>query len=94
MQQRLTAIDIFPLKLHWLLRLPIRGGRSISDLLWRYNNEVLSRYEPLNLVKQAIPASAPIKVTEILPRLKDGGAFVKFEHDASITVQEIEGTSS
>lgn len=42
------------------------------------------------LVKRAIPESIPIKVTEILPRLKDGGAFVKFSHPDGITAQEIE----
>lgn len=86
-------VDLFPLKLHWLLRLPLRGGRNLSDMLWRYNNQALSRYEPLNLVKQGIPDSVPIKVTEILPRLKDGGAFVKFQHEEGITVQEIDGTN-
>jgi hypothetical protein len=35
-----------------------------------------------------------MKVTEILPRLKDGGAFVKFEHNPEVTVQEIEGIST
>lgn len=33
----------------------------------------------------------PIKVTEILPRIKDGGAFVKFSHPDSVTSQEVEG---
>lgn len=42
------------------------------------------------LVKRAIPTSVPIKVTEILPRLKDGGAFVKFSHPDGITAKEIE----
>lgn len=46
--------------------------------------------EPMTLVKRAIPESIPIKVTEILPRLKDGGAFVKFSHPDAITAQEVE----
>ena len=44
----------------------------------------------MRLVKRAIPESVPIKVTEILPRLKDGGAFVKFSHPDGITAQEVE----
>ncbi|KAH8672653.1 escape protein-like protein 2 [Tricladium varicosporioides] len=83
--------NIFPLKLHWLLRFPLRGERSLSDLLWRYNNQSLSAYEPINLVRRAIPSSIPIKVTEILPRLKDGGAFVKFQYPAGLTPIEVEG---
>lgn len=47
--------------------------------------------DPIQLVKRAIPETLPIKVTEILPRLKDGGAFVKFEYDPSLRVSEIEG---
>lgn len=64
--------DIFPLKLTWLLRLPWQVDRSLPDLLWRFNNQTLSAFEPLTLVKRAIPSSAPMTVTEILPRLKDG----------------------
>lgn len=45
----------------------------------------------MNLVKRAIPKSVPMTVTEILPRLKDGGAFVKFSHKDGITAKEIEG---
>ena len=43
------------------------------------------------MVKRAIPKSLPMKVTEIIPRLKDGGAFVKFNHPAEISATEIEG---
>lgn len=45
--------------------------------------------EPMTLVKRAIPDSIPIKVTEILPRLKDGGAFVKFSHPEGMNAEEI-----
>lgn len=48
--------------------------------------------DPIRLVKTAIPKDFPIRVTEILPRLKDGGAFVKFEYDANIDPGELEGT--
>jgi hypothetical protein len=50
--------------------------------------------DPINMVKRAIPDSLPVKVTEILPRLKDGGAFVKFSHASELTAKEIEGTIS
>ncbi|RFU27707.1 hypothetical protein B7463_g8633, partial [Scytalidium lignicola] len=83
--------NIFPVKLNWILRLPWVSERSLPDLLWKFNHQRLAAWEPLTLVKRAIPDSLPIKVTEILPRLKDGGAFVKFSHDEGITAQEIEG---
>jgi hypothetical protein len=69
---KLIPLDIFPLKLTWALRLPWQAERNLPDLLRRFNSQTLSSFEPLNLVKRAIPQSVPMKVTEILPRLKDG----------------------
>ncbi|ATZ48119.1 Bcyme2 [Botrytis cinerea B05.10] len=84
--------NIFPIKLGWLLRIPWYGrmDSGLPDILYRFNNKVFSKYDPLSLVERAIPPSVPLKVTEILPRLKEGGAFIKFSHDRSITTQEIE----
>jgi hypothetical protein len=88
------AIDLFPLKLNWALRLPWHVDQNLPDLLNRFNNQTLGSWEPITLVKKAIPKSVPMKVTEILPRLKDGGAFVKFQHPDGITAKEIEGLVS
>lgn len=46
--------------------------------------------EPMGLVKRGIPDTVPIKITEILPRLKDGGAFIKFSHPDGITAEEVQ----
>lgn len=56
----------------------------------RFENSTLGILDPINMVKRAIPSTAPVKVTEILPRLKDGGAFVKFTYPANVPVKEIE----
>lgn len=58
----------------------------------QWENSTLGVLDPINLVKRAIPKAAPVKVTEILPRLKDGGAFVKFTYPANVPVKEIEST--
>ncbi|KAH8677740.1 RNA12 protein-domain-containing protein [Xylariales sp. PMI_506] len=85
--------NLFPLKLTSLLRAPwTNPEQDLSGLLQRFNNAKLGIMDPLNMVKRAIPESLPIKVTDILPRLKDGGAFVKFSHPKEITAKEIEGT--
>ncbi len=42
------------------------------------------------MIKRAIPTSLPTKVTEIVPRFKDGGAFVKLSHSSEIDAVEIE----
>lgn len=88
---QLTFPDLFPLKLNWTLRLPWKSEQSLPELLARFNTSTLGTFEPVALVKRAIPDSVPMKVTEILPRLKDGGAFVKFSHPEGITAKEIEG---
>jgi hypothetical protein len=82
------CLGLFPLKIS-------------SVLLWRpwETAEVLKRFEgasfgfldPLGLVKRAIPESVPIKVTEIIPRLREGGAYVKFTYPANTSAAEIEG---
>ncbi|KAJ5050626.1 uncharacterized protein L3040_002502 [Drepanopeziza brunnea f. sp. 'multigermtubi'] len=83
--------NIFPLKLNWALRLPWKSEQSLPELLTRFNTSSLGTFEPVALVKRAIPSSVPMKVTEILPRLKDGGAFVKFSYPDGITAKEVEG---
>lgn len=59
----------------------------------RYDNSSLALFDPLRLIKRAIPDDMLLKVTEISPRLKDGGVFVKVQHDASVSPSEIEGLS-
>jgi hypothetical protein len=81
--------DLFPLKLNWFLNLPWHADRNLPSLLARFNSQTLGTYDPIGLVKRAIPSSIPIKVTEILPRLKDGGAFVKFSHPNEIAAKDI-----
>lgn len=66
--------------------------RNLPDLMKRFNNSTLSVIDPMVLVKRAIPETMPMKVTEILPRLKDGGAFVKFSHPEGVSAAEIEAT--
>lgn len=85
--------NLFPLKLRWVLRIPwLQSDRNLPQLLNSFNNSTLSAIDPLVLVKRAIPKTMPMKVTEILPRLKDGGAFVKFSHPAGLSAAEIEET--
>lgn len=84
--------NLFPLRLGWALRIHFQVDRNLPDLLARFNNSTLSATDPMVLVKRAIPTTMPMKVTEILPRLKDGGAFVKFSHSAEVSTEEIETT--
>jgi hypothetical protein len=82
--------DLFPLKLAPILNRQWRTDRDLSDLLKRFENSSLGLMDPIRLVKAAIPENLSMKVTEIIPQLKDGGAFVKFQHDATIDSEKIE----
>ncbi|KAI0900506.1 RNA12 protein-domain-containing protein [Annulohypoxylon nitens] len=87
--------NLFPLKLSGLLRAPWRGpDEDLTKLMERFESSSLGILDPINLVKRAIPETVPVKIREILPRLKDGGAFVKFTYPANVSVQEIETTIS
>ena len=78
-------IDVFPLRLRWYLRLPpLRIDKHFPELT--------KAVDPIRTVQRAIPQSLPIKVIEVIPRLKEGGAFIKFSHGPQIQASEIEGT--
>lgn len=82
--------NLIPLKLSSLLAWTWRTDKDLTDYVSRFENSSLSVMDPIRLVKRSIPDDMNLKVTEILPRLKDGGAFVKFRHDASVDPSDIE----
>ncbi|KAL2133448.1 hypothetical protein VTI74DRAFT_2334 [Chaetomium olivicolor] len=79
--------NLYPLKLSSLL---LWRPWETEELLKRFDNASLSFLDPINLVKRAIPETIPVKVTEIIPRLKEGGAYVKFAYPATMSAAEIE----
>jgi hypothetical protein len=88
-QQLTLSLDLFPLKLSSML---LWRPWETTELLKRFDSASMSFLDPISLVKRAIPETAPIKVTEILPRLKEGGAYVKFTYPATVSAAQIEGT--
>ncbi|RMZ89982.1 hypothetical protein DV736_g2777, partial [Chaetothyriales sp. CBS 134916] len=85
--------NIFPLKLQWLTRIPfLNPDQSVPELLKRVNNPNLALSDPAGIIQRAIPSSMPLKITEIIPRLREGGAYVKFSHDSHISPEQLEGT--
>jgi hypothetical protein len=46
----------------------------------------------MSIIKRALPDKMPLKVTEVMPRVKEGGAFVKFSYDDAVSPPELEGT--
>lgn len=77
-------------RIHWLKQIKSHVEENLPDLTKRFESGTLGPNEPENLVRQAIPKSVPIKVTSIIPRRKDGGAFVKFSHPDGISPSDVE----
>lgn len=84
--------NIFPLKLSWLTRIPFIEPSTILSAYSRPNRPHLALADPTGIVDRALPAGVPLKVLSIQPRIREGGAYVKFSHDPEITSQELEGT--
>lgn len=87
--------NLFPLKLtygwvSYLLGRPWRTDDDLGNLLKRFNRSSLGLGDPLNLVKRTIPSDGSIKVTELIPRLKDGGCFVKISHPGDTVPADVE----
>ncbi|KAI0402136.1 escape protein-like protein 2 [Xylaria palmicola] len=87
--------NLFPLRLSGFLHLPWHNPEDdLAGLMQRFGNARVGIMDPIGLVKRALSNDIPVTVTEIVPRLKDGGAFVKFTHPAEMTAKDIEGRVS
>ncbi|EXJ91794.1 hypothetical protein A1O3_00344 [Capronia epimyces CBS 606.96] len=85
--------NVFPLKLLWLNRIPLfNAERAITNSLSKVNHPDLALADPSSIIKRALPDTLPLKVTQVLPRLREGGAFVKFSHEDGIRTTELEST--
>lgn len=78
------------MKLSTLIWRPWQTDRDLSTLLKKFDESSLGIMDPINMVKRAIPSTLPIKVTDIIPRLKDGGAFVRFSYSPDTSPAEVE----
>ncbi|OJD31526.1 protein rna12 [Diplodia corticola] len=82
---------VFPLKLQWLLRFPFSTEKQFPELMKRLKSPTVAAADPVMVLKNSpILSKAKITVEEVLPRLKEGGAFVKIRHDPSVNPTSIE----
>lgn len=78
--------NYFPLNFQWLLKMPFRN----EIYLQRLKGPEAAAFDPIAIIKKAMPGDETLQVTSVLPRLKEGGAFVKFSHDDSVSSFDIE----
>ena len=58
----------------------------------RFDSPRSAAVDPMKVVQRSIPKDLPIKIKEIIPRVKEGGSFVKFSHDSDMKPKDIEET--
>ncbi|KAL8669575.1 MAG: hypothetical protein Q9168_005844 [Polycauliona sp. 1 TL-2023] len=95
--ESLLFIDnIFPLRLSFLLCLTnfpffTDPERILQTILKQLRDDrKLPAADPINIAQKALPDSLSLQVKEILPRLKEGGAYAKLLHDPKVSPPEIE----
>lgn len=75
------------MNLQWLFRLPIGGDKLFPKLAAKEG--FFGAADAAKLVKKALPS---VEVLEVLPRVKEGGAFVKFADTSGTAVSDIGNT--
>ncbi|PWY79798.1 cytochrome P450 [Aspergillus eucalypticola CBS 122712] len=70
--------NIFPSKLQWLLQGPLSGTKTYEEALKRINRPHLAASDPLHIIRRVFPQSLNVDIREVIPRFREGGAFVKY----------------
>jgi hypothetical protein len=77
--------NVFPIQIRKIMGLPM------PRLMDRLMSPTIAGTDPNGVIERAkAKRNLPIQSTEILPRMREGGAFVKFTHDGSTSTSEIE----
>ncbi|KAJ5928059.1 hypothetical protein N7466_007015 [Penicillium verhagenii] len=81
--------NIFPHRLQWLMRGPLSHVQPLEGLLKRVGNPNMAASDPSHIAERALPENLNIVIKEVIPRYKEGGAFVKFERKPGATDETI-----
>ncbi|KAJ5619604.1 hypothetical protein N7510_003588 [Penicillium lagena] len=81
--------NIFPHRLQWFLRGPLSHIQPFEGLLKRINNPDLAAADPQRIVERALPKGLDLKIKEVVPRYKEGGAFVKYERNPNVNDEDV-----
>lgn len=83
--------NLLPVNLQWLFRIPWTLEKVFPKLLDSNQTSSVSAVNPVKVLENASKdhGISNIKVLEVLPRLKEGGAFVKFSHDEGTKADDV-----
>ncbi|EAW08002.1 putative RNA12 protein [Aspergillus clavatus NRRL 1] len=84
--------NIFPSKLQWLLLGSFSGMHSYEEAVKRINRPHFAASDTRQIINRAIPPNPNYEVQEVIPRFREGGAFVKYIRKADIKDTEIEAS--
>ena len=81
------------MRLQWLQRLtvPWKSESAVPDLIQRLQSRELTA-NPTKILEDAHKDTTPFKIDEVIPRLKEGGAFVKFTKTDEVPFKDIESS--
>ena len=82
--------DIFPSRLQWVLQGPLSATRSYEGALKRINRPHLAASDPLHIIHRVFPENLNLEIQEVVPRFREGGAFVKYARKAGLNDADIE----
>ncbi|KAF2710907.1 hypothetical protein K504DRAFT_429301 [Pleomassaria siparia CBS 279.74] len=85
--------NVFPLKIQKLLGVPLASHDEPPKFLNFFIGPGISGTDPSQIIdKVSGKKDLHLKATDVILRLKEGGAFVKFTHDGTAPISEIEKT--
>lgn len=82
-------LDIFPQRLQWFLRGPLSNIQPFEGTLRRINNPDLAASDPTSIAQRALPTSLGLEIKEVVPRYKEGGAFIKYARRPDMNDEDI-----
>lgn len=90
------CIDIFPLKLNYLLALTglpffTDPEKILHKLLTRiHEDQKIPAADPFKFAHRTLQKNLSVQVKKILPRLKEGGAYARVFHGISLSPSDVE----
>ena len=60
------------------MRGPLSHIQPLEAIFKRVNNPDLAASDPKIIAQRALPSSLGLEIKEIVPRYKEGGAFIKY----------------
>ncbi|KAL4973200.1 RNA12 protein-domain-containing protein [Aspergillus desertorum] len=85
--------NIFPPRLQWFLQLgPLNGTQTYEKALKRINRPHLAASDSLHIIRQVFPQNLDIDIKDVIPRFREGGAFVKYARKSGATDVEVEAS--